>query len=372
MLLTFFQPFCESARAHAAIVRYLLVGITSLLLLFIFSQTSLYAAAEKSAASAVKVPAAELVRDKQPINLKSSKYQLLFAELIDQHGYSQEELETLFEGVSIHKRVLELMDKQWEAKPYYKYRPLFISWPVIRQGKRSLKKFRPLFDAIEAEFGVNREVIVAIWAVESRFGSNTGSFNLFRSLNTLFDAYPRRSDFFRQELLNFLILCKANGIDPLSISGSYAGAFGQAQFMPSSFNTYAVDFDGDNKKDLISSMPDIFASIAHYLKSFGWILDTPLYAELGSELKSEKVKEVYNQGRLGRIDRHELASAQQVTLPPVPEGAELSVVGLESAPGKEAKFRYVAGYPNFQAVTFYNHSHKYAMAVSELAEAFAR
>lgn len=147
--------------------------------------------------------AADLVVDNQPIDLSSERYQLLYQELEEQYAFNKNELTQLFSGLKIDRTVLELMDKQWEAKPYYQYWPLFITPSTIFKGKRSLKKYRKLFDRIEAEFGVDREVVVAIWGVESRFGFNQGGFNLFRTLNTLFDMYPRRSDFFVMSLSIF-------------------------------------------------------------------------------------------------------------------------------------------------------------------------
>lgn len=316
--------------------------------------------------------AADLVVDNQPIDLSSERYQLLFQELTKQHQFNKEELIQLFSGLKGDQKVLELMDKQWEGKPYYQYWPLFVTPSVIYKGKQSLRKHKKLFNRIETEFGVNREVVVAIWGIESRFGFNQGGFNLFRTLNTLFDMYPRRSDFFRNELINFLILCRANDIDPLKINGSYAGAFGQAQFMPSSFNKYAVDFDGDNRRDLINSKEDIFASIANYLKRFGWTLHAPVYIEIGNDLKSEQLVSTYQEGRKGLIDWRVVAEAQQITIPHPPGNGKLSVLGLEQSPKKGGKMRYVAGYPNFRAITEYNHSVKYAMAVSEMAEAFKK
>ncbi len=316
--------------------------------------------------------AADLVTDKQPIDLSSSKYQIFFTELIQKHKFTKPELDTLFKGVNIDQKVLKLMDKQWEGKPYYEYRPLFITSTVTHDGKKYLKRYHELFDHIEGVYGVNREVIVAIWGIESRFGSNQGGFNLFRTLNTLFDAYPRRSDFFRKELINFIILCKDNGLDPLQVKGSYAGAFGQAQFMPSSYNAYAVDFDGDSKRDLISSMPDIFASIAHYLKTFGWTLDAPVYEEIGDSLKSSKLIATHAKGRTARVDWRYVATTQNIDLPRPPEKGQLSIIGLDLSPKKGGGLRYVAGYTNFHAITEYNHSHKYAMAVSEMAESFLK
>lgn len=321
----------------------------------------------------VKKPlAADLVSDKQVIDLTSSRYTTFFKELKEQHHFAEEELSTLFEGVNIDIKVLQLMDKQWEGKPYYEYRPLFITPTVIHDGKKHLKRHQELFDHIEGVYGVNREAIVAIWGIESRFGANQGGFNLFRTLNTLFDAYPRRSDFFRKELINFLLLCRENGLNPLEIKGSYAGAFGQAQFMPSSYNHYAVDFDGDNRVDLISSKPDIFASIANYLKTFGWSLDAPVYVNIGDTLHSSKLIAAHAKGRKGRVNWRYVSDAQGIALPRPPENQELSIIGLERSEDQGGGLLYAAGYPNFHAITEYNHSHKYAMAVSEMAEAFAK
>lgn len=313
--------------------------------------------------------AADLVEDGQRINLNQEKYDNLFLELTRDHHFSQTELDTLFKGVSIKRRVLVLMDKQWEAKPYYQYRPLFITNSVIRKARKKLRKHIKLLQRIEKELGVDREIVIAIWGVESRFGSHSGGFNVFQTLNTLFDAYPRRSDFFRKQLVEFLILCRDNNYNPLTIQGSYAGAFGQTQFIPSSFREYAVSFDGDERCDVFNSIPDILASIANYLQHFHWTLNAPLYIDIGSELKGAKVIKANLKGRKGLINFLEIQREQSVALPIPHEQRALTIVGLEIAPDKGGGKRYVAGYPNFQAITQWNHSNRYAMVVSELAEA---
>ncbi len=314
--------------------------------------------------------AADLVRDGQEIDLSSPQYTDFFRELETKYHFNREELLSVFRGVSIKRKVLQLMDQQWEGKPYYKYRLLFVTPSSVAKGKKELLKHRQLFDRIEKEFGVDREVIVAIWGIESRFGTNTGSFNLFRALNTLFAAYPRRSDFFRKELIHFLLLCRENNLDPLSIKGSYAGAFGQAQFMPSSYNEYGVDFDGDSRRDLISSPEDIFASIANYLKRFNWVLHAPLFADIGNELKDDILVAAYRKGRKGRVDWRLVARVQDRKIPRPQKNGRLSIIGLEKSPFLGGGTRFVAGYPNLQAITEYNHSNKYAMAVAEMALAF--
>ena len=317
--------------------------------------------------------AADLVKNGQPIDLKQVKYQQLFRELEQEHQFSPAELEEIFRGQVIKKRVLELMDSQWEAKPYYKYYPLFITNRTIATGKKKLQKHKKLLDRIEQQFGVDREIVVAIWAIETRYGTNLGGFNVLQTLNTLFDAYPRRSAFFRTQLIHFLVLCRENNVNPKTVEGSYAGAFGQTQFIPSSFRSYAVSFDGNDQRDVWNSIPDILASIANYLQAFHWTLHGPMYADIGPTLNDERLIAAKDKGRKGRVSRQLVMEVQQVEIPPSPGDRPLSIVGLELDPQKSKyQFRYIAGYPNFQAITQWNHSNRYAMAVTQLAEAFKK
>jgi len=308
--------------------------------------------------------AADLVTDGQLIDLSSPRYRQLYAELRQKYNFTQEELDHTFIGVSINKRVLELMDTQWEAKPYYQYSPRFVTAAAIREGKKKLEQHKALLDEVERQLGVEREIVVAIWGIETHYGSNEGSFGLFQTLNTMFDAYPRRSDFYRKQLIHLLLLCRNNNVDPLSISGSYGGAFGQTQFIPSSFREYAVDFDHDGRRDVWNSIPDVLASIANYLNRYGWRYGTPIYQELGDTLKDPQLTAAYDKGRKGLIPWQTVSKAQGLDLPRPPADKSLTIVGLELENGST---RYVAGYPNFQAITAWNHSNRYAMAVVELA-----
>ncbi len=314
--------------------------------------------------------AADLVTDGQPIDLQQEKYRRLFRELEEKHRFSPEELQTIFSGQTISRRVLELMDRQWEARPYYKYAPLFLTRRNIEQGREKLRRYRALLDRIEQRFGVDREIVVAIWGIETRYGTHQGGFNVLQTLNTLFDAYPRRSKFFRKQLVHFLVLCRDNKVDPRTVKGSYAGAFGQTQFIPSSFRAYAVSFDGDSRRDVWNSVPDVLASIANYLKHFDWTLDAPIYADIGHELRDRRLLAARLKGRKGRVPVDLVRRAQGVDIPPSPGNRPLSIVGLELPPGGRYTMRYIAAYPNFQAITQWNHSNRYAMAVTELAEAF--
>lgn len=316
--------------------------------------------------------AADLVRDGQPINLQNEKYQALFQELQSDHNFTSTEIEAIFGGQTINKRVLELMDRQWEAKPYHEYAPLFITPQIIATGKQKLGEYSEVLNRIEREIGVDREIIVAIWGIETRYGANQGSFNVLQTLNTLFEAYPRRSSFFRKELVHFLLLCRETNVDPKSVNGSYAGAFGQTQFIPSSFRAYAVSFDGDDTPDVWNSVPDILASIANYLKQYHWTLNAPIYWDLGYELKDQQLIAANLKGRKGRVAWRTVRQGQAPDLPPSPGNRDLSIVSLELPPDEKFSLRYIAGYPNFQAITEWNHSNRYAMAVAELAEALKK
>jgi membrane-bound lytic murein transglycosylase B len=351
----------KTARTLVAQLRTL--ALTAALLLLTLTAT----AAAAPAPGKTKPLAADLVEDGQLINLNTPNYRTLFTELQEQHGFSREELDRLFKAVAILKRPLELMDQQWEARPWHEYYPRFITAAAIGEGRQKLREHKVLLDRIEKELGVEREIVVAIWGIESRYGKHQGAFNMFRTLNTMFAAYPRRQAFYREQLISFLLLCRANQIDPRGITGSYGGAFGQTQFIPTSFQEYAVDFDNDQRRDVWTSIPDILASIANYLHRYRWTFQAPVYADIGAELRGVKLEEAYKKGRKGLLPWREVMAIQNVTIPPAPEDREVTIVGLELENGA---MRYLAGYPNFQAITRWNNSNRYAMAVIELAARF--
>jgi membrane-bound lytic murein transglycosylase B len=157
----------------------------------------------------------------------------------------------------------------------------------------------------------------------------------------------------------------------LKIKGSYAGAFGQTQFIPASFREYAVDFDHDGRRDVFNSIEDILGSIANYLHRFHWQLDATIYYELGNKLDDESLIAAYKKGRKGLISWQTVAKAYKLTTPAVTEKQKVSIVGLKLAPTDQHDYRFIAGFTNFQAITKWNHSNHYAMAVTELAAALS-
>ena len=260
------------------------------------------------------------------------------------------------------------------AKNWSAYRARFVEPRRIAAGAAFWRENERWLELSEQNFGVPPEIVVGILGVESIYGRQMGSFRVIDALATLaFDFPPGRrdrSEFFRDELENLFVLCRSEGTDPLELQGSYPGAFGMAQFMPSSFNKYAVDMDGDGRVDLRGSAADAIGSVAHYLAEFGWVRGLPTRYEVAPP------NDPAERALLLEPDIVPSFSAEEL----VAHGALLSDAG-RAAPGKlalvevengDAPPSYVAGTANFYAITRYNWSSYYALAVIELGEAVAR
>ncbi len=249
------------------------------------------------------------------------------------------------------------------VRSYPRYRAKFLTNPRISAGVRYWETHENHLRRAEAEFGVPAEVILGILGVETAFGQNTGSFRIVDALATIAFDGPRRQDYFRDELKELLLLARDMSIDPLQIKGSYAGAMGLPQFMPSSYRRHAVDYDRDGSIDLIGSPADAIGSVGSYLKAYGWkqneaptvTVRLPAGSEADLVTGLERAHDVLELKQRGV----KFSSSK------LPDGA-CSVVELPT-PGKPSK--YVAGFGNFEAVTRYNRSTFYATAVLDLADA---
>jgi membrane-bound lytic murein transglycosylase B len=252
------------------------------------------------------------------------------------------------------------------ARSYSRYRARFLTPALISEGSRFWSLHAEDLARAEAEFGVPAEVILGILGVETSYGRNTGTFRAIDALATIAFDGERRQDYFRQELKELLLLARESKIDPLVIKGSYAGAVGLPQFMPSSYRRYAVDYDGDGAIDLLGSPADAIGSIASYMKAFGWVAGeaptAPVRLAPGSE--TELVS------GLERV--HDLLEVQGkgvIFSGGEPPAGPISIFELPT-PGQRSKF--VAGFANFEVVTRYNRSTFYASAVLELADAIQK
>jgi membrane-bound lytic murein transglycosylase B len=263
------------------------------------------------------------------------------------------------------------------AKNWAVYRARFIEPTRIQAGARFWQTHRSALERAEREYGVPASLIVGIIGVETLYGQNTGNFRILDALATLTfhfpSAHPRasaRQAFFQSELEQFLLLTSRSGADPLAIRGSYAGAMGLPQFMPSSWTKFAVDFDGDGRIDLFGSPTDAIGSVANYFKAFDWRPGMPTHYPVSLTPGQTNMDSLLAPDILPTFSVVNFVS-QGAAL----SGAALQHTGplalIELLNGPDAP-SYVAGTENFYAITRYNWSSYYAMAVIELAEAVAR
>lgn len=288
-------------------------------------------------------------------------------DLEQRHGFAAATILGQFAEIRPNARVLQLIapptsptQRSWE-----RYRPRFVNEQRIAGGVRFWQDNAVTLARARALYGVPEEVIVAIIGVETVYGRNTGGFSVLEALATLAFQYPRRADYFRTELEQFLLLTRENGLDPLAVKGSFAGAIGIPQFMPGSQRRYAVDFDGDQRVDLANSVDDAIGSVARFLEQHGWQAGQPvavpanLPGKPDASLLEAGIRPSLRAGDL--FDRGILAAA-------APE----STVTLVDLVSPERETEYWLGFENFYVITRYNRSSFYAMSVYQLAEEIRR
>jgi membrane-bound lytic murein transglycosylase B len=263
--------------------------------------------------------------------------------------------------------IVDAMSRPAErVRPWFEYRATFMTEKRIADGRQFYAEHRDEIEAAGRKTGVAPEVIAAIVGVETFYGRITGRYRVLDALATLAFDYPARAPFFRGELAQFLQLAREQSIiDPLKATGSYAGAMGAPQFMPSSYRTWAVDGDGDGNVDLWNDWPDVFASVGNYLAKHGWRAGEPVYAN--ADLWYPGVLDL----PAGRLDgKDTVASLRAKGLQfetALPADARAIFVALRAEDGPS----YRVGFNNFYVITRYNRSHMYALAVAELAQAIA-
>lgn len=201
---------------------------------------------------------------------------IFIKEMVKKHKFNKQYLEKLFSKAKIYDSILEAIARPAEAKPWYQYRPIFVTKRRAQGGIDFWKKNADALTRAEKEYGVPAEIIVAIIGVETRYGKHAGSYPVFDSLATLAFAYPPRAKFFKSELEHFLLMAREEGFEAHKLQGSYAGAMGMPQFISSSFRRYAIDFDGDGKRDLWNNPTDAIGSVANYFRKHRWKKGQPI------------------------------------------------------------------------------------------------
>ena len=285
-------------------------------------------------------------------------------EMQTKHGFNGKELAALFEQVEVKDSILQAISRPAEkSKPWYEYRAIFITDSRIEGGIKFWQEHAEALARAEKEYGVPAEIIIAILGVETRYGGNVGGYRVIDALSTLAFQYPPRSPFFRSELENFLVLTRDEDISALAPIGSYAGAMGLGQFMPSSYREYAVDFDGDGHRDIWTNPIDAIGSIANYLKRHGWVTGKSIVHP--TSFSGEVDEALIEKGMKPSLNRQTLLDAGlSLTELPV-DNDDIAVIALTQKEGEE----YWLARQNFYAITRYNHSRMYAMVVTQLGHA---
>ena len=281
------------------------------------------------------------------------------------HGFEAEPLVTLFAQVESKPAILQAIAKPAERTlAWDEYRPKFLIERRIARGAEVYGLKQAELERSQAATGVPVDILLGIVGVETFYGENVGKYRVIDALSTLAFDYPPRQAFFSGELEQYLVMAREEGLDPLAPVGSYAGAMGLPQFMPSSFRNFAVDGDADGKRDLWNDWADVFSSVGNYLKVHGWRAGEPVLA----------AADAGNANLAGLSDKLALTEtvgslrARGVKFETsLPAGAPAMLVALKVAAGTE----YRVGFTNFYAITRYNRSHMYASAVSDLADAIA-
>jgi membrane-bound lytic murein transglycosylase B len=283
--------------------------------------------------------------------------------MVTEHQFDQKQLENLFQQVEIKEKILETISSPAEGLPWYKYRKIFITDSRIDGGVKFWQENEQALATVEQQYGVPAEIIVAIIGVETRYGGNTGNHRIIDALSTLAFAYPKRSQFFLSELEHFLILCREENMNPLDPTGSYAGAMGVPQFMPSSYRAYAADFDDDNLRDIWKNQGDVIASIANYFNQHQWQTGKEITFPVSAVPKF--YKQALSSGLKPNITVDELNTLGVRTPKDLDASTKVRLLAFATKNGDELWI----GLENFYVITRYNHSPLYAMAVFQLSQA---
>ena len=290
----------------------------------------------------------------------------LISELTTDSGLDSVWVEAIVRDAVYTESIIKAITRPAEKFPWHRYRKIFISDSNAKLGVKFWNTHEKTLKRAEEEFGVDAAIIVAIIGVETRFGKITGRHRVIDSLVTLVLGYPKRKEFFQKELAEFIRLADEENLNVFDVRGSYAGAMGIPQFISSSYRHYAVDFNGNQRRDLLTETADAIGSIGNYLSRHGWLVGEPIFTSLtlkgANNVELVPTKGLKTDRTFGEIaDRVKLLD-QQSTIEPE---QNIGVVKLET---EVDQFEYRVAFPNFYVITTYNRSNLYAMAVTELAK----
>lgn len=296
---------------------------------------------------------------------KNQNVQSFIKMMVSKHQFNEAALQKIFAHTRKQQAIIDAMNKPAEkSKTWGEYRPIFMTEKRINEGARFYTQHSDVLKRAEAQFGVNAEIIVAIIGVETSFGANKGKWRVMDALSTLAFHFPRRAEFFTQELEKFLLIARDNQADPFSFTGSYAGAMGYPQFMPSSYRNFAVDFDGDGKRDLWNNPVDAIGSVANYLAKNGWSRGGTIAIPVTIAANKDISRVVHNGSVTPptQLVKNLILSGVITTANP---NSKAMLLQFENTTATE----YWLTFQNFYSITRYNRSPLYALAVYQLGQA---
>ncbi len=284
------------------------------------------------------------------------------AKMAEEHGLDADALRALLDDGDYKQSIIDAITRPAEGKPWHEYRQIFLTSRRIGEGRDFWRKHPDLIQQISNQYAIPPEVILAIAGVETSYGRITGNYRVLDALVTLGFYYEKRGAFFRGELGELVRLAKEENIALNEVTGSYAGAMGLGQFIPSSYRAYAVDFDADGQRDLWGSLDDALASVANYLHVHHW---EPGAAIAVPASVSGDISSLLDGNLKPTHTIAELRAAGVTTEQPLADDLKASVIKLDGVDGTE----YWLGLQNFYVITRYNRSPLYAMAVTQLSQA---
>ena len=302
----------------------------------------------------------------QHFDLERPDIKAFVDQVAERNEISRAQLLKMLRSAQPQPKIVELISKPAEkVTPWWEYRARFLTEERISQGVQFWEQNRDGLERIAAERGVAPEYIVAIIGIETKYGRIMGRYRVLDALATLAFDFPERGAYFRKELEEFVLLTREESMKPTVPLGSYAGAMGGSQFMPSSYRKFAVDGNGDGKRDLWTDWDDVIASTANYFREYGWKTGEPVLAEVDLDpeptftIDPRAIKLSETVESLNALGVHTRTS--------MPPGTPAMIISAEQQDGPA----YRVGFNNFEVITKYNRSVKYAMTVNDLAQAIA-
>ncbi|MBU0455329.1 MAG: lytic murein transglycosylase B [Pseudomonadota bacterium] len=292
--------------------------------------------------------------------------QAFIQQMVARDHFDREKLTSLFNTVKPRPKIYIKLDHPKEAEPWFQYKQIFLNKQRIEDGVAFWHQHKKTLEKAEKMYGVPPQIIVSIIGIESDFGTQLGTFKVLDSLSDIAFNYPKRTRFFRSELRDFLLFCRRWKLDPTIVLGSYAGAIGEAQFMPSSMLAYAIKFDHKKDTSILNDQDDVIGSIANFLNHYGWIAGQPMMMRAKIS-KTQKLKIKANQHE-PTFSMEQLKKNGITPLETLPKNSLFGLLELQEKSGNE----YWIGLNNFYVTTRYNSHLLYVVATYQLSQAMEK